>query len=302
MGHDVTVFGCAESECECRVVETLPGAHGEKGSPDDWMLCEWTSLARAVRSSRDFDVIHSNVYLWGAPLAQLASCPMLHTQHTIPYDDDAMLWRLNEGTNVSALSAYQWSEFPDLVPAGIVPHGVALEQFEFAEEPDDYVCYLGRFLESKGPLEAIELAKAAGLKIVLAGPRNDYFDTAISPLIDGNRVIYAGAVDSAQRSRLLARAKALLYPLRSPEPFGLVQVEAMMCGTPVVAPRIGAIPEIVDEGITGATAPDGQDLSTALSIALRLDRRQIRRRAEERFSARQMAQGYLELYHKLLHQ
>lgn len=302
LGHEVTVFGCsdAESECECAFVETLPGPHGANGSPDDWMLCEWKSLAAAVARSEDFDVLHSNVYLWGVPLAQLSACPMLHTQHTVPYDDDATMWRMHPKSYISALSRFQWSEFPDLQPAGIVPHGIAIDQFEFNAEPEDYVCYLGRFIEAKGPREAIELARQAGIPIVLAGPQNEYFDQAIAPLVDGKNVIYRGAVDAAGRTQLLSGARALLYPLLSPEPFGLVQVEAMMCGTPVVAPRIGAIPEIVEDGITGVTAKPGESLLPSLLSALCLSRQEIRRRAVERFSANAMARGYLELYKTMI--
>jgi glycosyltransferase involved in cell wall biosynthesis len=299
LGHEVTVFGCAGAACAGRFVATLPGPHGADGSPDDWMLCEWTNLSRAVAESDQFDMIHSHVYLWGVPLQQLARCPMLHTQHILPYDDDAAMWRLHPGTHVTALSHYQWSSFSDLHPIGIVPHGVAVEQFDFSPEPDDYLCYLGRFVADKGPLDAIALAKSAGLRLLMAGPRNDFFDQQIAPHVDGRQIAYVGAVDAAQRGKLLGGARALLYPLREPEPFGLVQVEAMMCGTPVVATHIGAIPEIVDEDITGCTADRIDRLDDALRRALALDRRTVRAVAERRFSGRRMAEQYLQIYQSI---
>src|SRR5262249_24223586 len=151
-------------------------------------------------------------------------------------------------------------------------------------EPEDYLCYLGRFTPGKGPCEAIDVAKALGLRLVLAGPRNDYFRDHVEPLVDGRTIRYAGYVAGPAKDRLLGGARALVYPLHDPEPFGLVQVEAMMCGTPVAALRVGAVPEIVDEGVTGYTAETADELAAAVERCFRLDRRKIRVRAEERYS------------------
>src|SRR5207302_11313270 len=142
----------------------------------------------------------------------------------------------------------------------------------------------GRFSPGKGPVEAVAAARALGVRILLAGPPNDYFREHVEPLVDGRSVEYAGYVSGAARDRLLGGARALLYPVQEPEPFGLVQVEAMMCGTPVAAIGIGAVPEIIDEGVTGFYASSADDFTDVVLQTLALDRRSVRERGEARFS------------------
>jgi glycosyltransferase involved in cell wall biosynthesis len=136
--------------------------------------------------------------------------------------------------------------------------------------------------------------------LLLAGPRNDYYRAKVEPLVDGRTVEYVGPVGGARRDELLGGARALLYPLQGPESFGLVLLEAMMCGTPVAAVGIGAVPEIVDEGVTGATVATAEELSQAVKRAIALDRRRVRARAAERFSADHMARQYVEVYGRAL--
>jgi glycosyltransferase involved in cell wall biosynthesis len=299
MGHEVSVFAAAGSEVCGELVVTLPGPCGTAGSPSDWQLCEWINLCWAVEQSGRFDVLHSHAYLWGLPLEGLAQAPMVHTLHVCPYENEAGLWSLLPDACVTAVSRYQWSAFPGLRPVAVIHHGVDPDQFPVGLEPEDYVCYLGRFIPGKGPLQAIAAAQALGLRLLLAGPRNDYYHEHVAPVVDGRRVEYVGHVRGPARSQLLRGARALLYPLQDPEPFGLVQVEAMMCGTPVVAMRRGAVPEIIDEGLTGYGADSPDEFARQVPRCFALDRRRIRRRAEERFSAARMAHEYAELYQRL---
>ena len=300
LGHEVTVFGCAGSECDGRLVATVPGPYGAKGAFDDWQLCEWVNLARAVEHSSEFDVLHTHAYLWGLPLGPMSRAPMVHTLHIVPDENNALLWRRYQGANVTAISRHQWTEFPDLRPAAIIPHGVDVSGFTLHEKPDDYVLYLGRFVSGKGPLHAINAAKQLGLRLVLAGPENPYFREHIRPLVDGKEIVYAGYVSGGARDKLLGGARALLYPIQHPEAFGLVLLEAMLCGTPVAAVQLGAVPEIVEEGVTGCMAAGMGDFSKAVLRALECDRRQVRQRAEQRFSAERMARAYVELYERIL--
>jgi glycosyltransferase involved in cell wall biosynthesis len=300
LGHTVTVFACAGSEVCGELVATLPGPYGTAGSPDDWQACEWLNLTRAVAQSGRFDVLHSHAYLWGLPLQALSAAPMVHTLHVSPYEDEARLWSLVPDARVTALSRYQWSAFQEFRPAAVIPHGVDPEQFTFRERPEEYVCFLGRFIPGKGPLEAIAAARAAGVRLLLAGPRNDYFRLHVEPLVDGRAVEYVGFVSGPGRDQLLGGARALLYPIQAPEPFGLVQVEAMLCGTPVVALRLGAVPEVIDEGVTGYTASSAEEFGRQVLRSFALDRRRVRGRALERFSARRMAGEYARLYQELV--
>jgi glycosyltransferase involved in cell wall biosynthesis len=299
LGHEVTVFACAGSEVPGKLVATLPGPYAEGGSPDDWQLCEWLNLCRAVAESARFDVLHSHAYLWGIPLQPLARAPMIHTLHVNPTRDGSLLCSPPDSAYVTALSRYQWSAFPEVRPAAIIPHGVDPEQFTFAPEPEDYVCYLGRFTPGKGPLEAIRTAKALGLRLLLAGPANDYFEQHVRPCL-GPSIEFVGYVSGPERENLLRNARALLYPIREPEPFGLVMLESMMCGTPVAAIRLGAVPEVIDEGITGCVAESMDEFSGAVHAAIALDRRRVRQRAESRFTTERMARAYARLYQQIL--
>jgi glycosyltransferase involved in cell wall biosynthesis len=290
------VFAAGGSDVEGKLVATLPGPYAKTGAPDDWQLCEWINLCHAVRDAEAFDVLHSHAYLWGLPLQPLCPRPMVHTMHVTPYADQLKLRQMFPDAVVTAISKAQWSSFPQLPPVPCIPHGVDADQFTFRQTPDDYVCFLGRFIPGKGPVQAIEAARAAGLPIRLAGPANDYFRDAIEPLVDGKSVQYVGSVAGEQRDQLLGGARALVYPVQAPEPFGLVLVEAMMCGTPVAAIDLGAVSEVVDESVTGVSVkPDG-DFVGAIRRAVQLDRRGVRTRAEERFSSMQMARRYVEVY------
>jgi glycosyltransferase involved in cell wall biosynthesis len=296
LGHEVTVFAAAGSETCGELVTTLPGPYGTAGSPNDWQLCEWINLARAVAESGRFDVLHSHAYLWGLPLQALCRAPLVHTLHVSAYEEEARLCTLFPTARITAISHYQWSSFPEFRPAVVIPHGVDPAQFSFRAEPEDYLCYLGRFIPGKGPLRAVAIARALGLRLLIAGPPNSYFRENIQPRVDGRSVVYAGQVNATERDKLLGGARALLYPLEAPEPFGLVMVEAMMCGTPVAAVGLGAVPEVIDEGVTGYYGQDVEQLIARLPQVLELDRSAVRRRAEQRFSGRRMAEQYAELY------
>jgi glycosyltransferase involved in cell wall biosynthesis len=296
LGHDVTTYAVAGSSAPGEVIETLPGPYGQDGSPGDWQLCEWINLCRAVAASERFEVIHSHAYLWGIPLAPLSRAPMVHTLHVLASEDEAWLRVNAPDACVTAISKAQWSAFPVVAPTAVIPHGVDPAAFTFQEKADDYVCFLGRFTPGKGPLRAIATARALGVRLLLAGPADPYYLEHVSPLVDGRLVEYVGPVGGRDRDALLGGARTLLYPITEAEPFGLVMIEAMMCGTPVVATRIGAVPEIVDEGITGYTGGDAGNLASLVQAAIALDRGRVRQRAEARFSADRMARDYLRVY------
>jgi glycosyltransferase involved in cell wall biosynthesis len=260
------------------------------------------TLCAAVKRSGEFDVMHSHAYLWGIPLEPFAGCPLVHTMHVTPDVNTAAPWELNPASCVTALSEFQWQPYPDLRPAAVIPHGVDVGQHTFQPVRGDYACFLGRFTRCKGPVQAIQAARNVGLPLILAGPRNDYFDTHVAPLVDGDSVVYAGPVYGADRDALLGGAAVLLYPLQCPEPFGLVMVEAMMSGTPVAAYSIGAVPEVLDDGITGAGAVPDEDFTVAIERAMSLDRSTVRQRAIERFSAERMAASYLDVYERVVEQ
>jgi len=300
LGHEITVFGCGGSEVSGTFVETLPGPYAAKGSPADWQLCEWINLCSAIEQSQNFDVMHTHAYLWGIPLEPFSRSTLVHTLHIIPDDDAIKLWKRSPRANVTAISKHQWSSSPELKPCAVIPHAVDLAQFTFQPEPADYVCYLGRFVSGKGPVQAIKAAQSLGLRLLMAGPANAYFRENVQPLIDGTSVEYVGPVRGKERDKLLGGARALIYPIQYPEAFGLVLLEAMFCGTPVAAMRLGTVPEIVDEGVTGFSASSPEDFLPTIKKALRLDRHRVRLQAQQRFSAEHMAHEYAALYERLI--
>lgn len=300
LGHDVTIFGCRGSEPPCGFVETHPGPYGRPGTPGDWQLCDWMTLCAAVEQSSEFDVIHSHAYLWGLPLEQFSRAPMMHTLHTFPYHDERLLLERFPQARVTALSRAQWAGTGSRPPAAVIHHGVDPDRFTFTAKHAGYLFYLGRFIPGKGPLHAIAAARQAGMPIILAGPENEYYRTHVAPLVDGRQVRWVGPVAARERDALLGGAAALLYPLSEPEPFGLVQIEAMMCGTPVVATSIGASPEVIDPGVTGLLARSPDDLPTQVHAALSLDRARVRHAAIARYSARRMAEGYAALAERVI--
>jgi glycosyltransferase involved in cell wall biosynthesis len=298
LGHEVTVFAVAGSSVHGTLVPTLPGIYGRDGAPDNWNVCEFINLCRAVERSSEFDVIHSHAYLYGLPLERLSRAAMVHTLHMMPAAEYVHLWSLYPQACITGISETQWRDFPAQRPAAVVHHGVDDTQFTFRPQPDDYACFLGRFVPGKNPIGAIEAAKSLGIRIVLAGPSNEYYQQRIAPLVDGEQVTYAGPITGEKRNQLLGGARVLLYPNNKPEPFGLVMAEAMMCGTPVAALRCGAVAELLDEGVTGYSAASPDELPAQMLRCFALDRHAIYQRAKERFSAERMARSYVKVYQK----
>jgi glycosyltransferase involved in cell wall biosynthesis len=186
-----------------------------------------------------------------------------------------------------------------------VYHGLDLQQYEFGPEHQGYALFLGRMGPNKNPDGAIRIALAAGFPIVLAGgPQNgrekDYFANAVQPLLADPAVTYLGPVSHQEKVRLLRHAAALVFPIQWDEHFGLVMIEAMACGTPVVACKRGSVPEVVDEGVTGFSGVAEAELVDALPRAATLDRHAIRRRAQERFNIERMADDYVRVYERAL--
>jgi glycosyltransferase involved in cell wall biosynthesis len=301
-GHSVTVFGVAGSESPGDLVCTLPGPYGHPDVPEEWRVAEWVNVARALERADDFDVVHSHGYLYGLPLAPLCSVPMVHTLHVMPPQESAALARLYPSATITALSAHQWSEYPDLQQPRVIPNGIPSEAFTFTAEPDGYLAFLGRFAPGKGVVTAIETARRLGLPIHLAGWANDMYAAEVAPLVDGEAVRFVGPVYGRERDRFLGGAVALLYPITSHEPFGMVMPEAMLCGTPVAAFRVGAVPEIVEEDVTGFTVPVGADLAPAVRSALTLDRTLVARVAADRFSSTAMVLAYETLFEDVIRQ
>src|SRR5947199_9727267 len=199
-----------------------------------------------------------------------------------------------------AISREQANLLSGLNVVDIVLHGVDTEGFKFRETPDDYLLFLGRFTEGKGVLQAIEIARRVGMKLILAAAEVDYYRERVAPHVDGRQIVYAGEVDFAQKVELYGGARALLYPIQAREPFGLVLAEAMACGTPVAALDRGAVREVVDDGVTGMVFADLEQMVNELPRLFDLDRRRVRERAVARFGAARMVEEYIAVYLRIV--
>jgi glycosyltransferase involved in cell wall biosynthesis len=266
-----------------------------------WELCELLNIAAAVERGRDFDVIHYQAEY--APMslafARLSGTPLLHTVHHAPQASEVALWLGYRDAPFVAISRAQARLLADLNVVGVIPHAVDASVLPFRAIPDDYLLFLGRFHPGKGVLESLEVARRAGIRIILAAEENQYYREAIAPFVDERQVIYAGEVGPAEKAALLGGARALLYPLKTAEPFGLVMVEAMCCGTPVAALDCGAVREVVDDGTTGHVFTSLDSLVMGLEDVMALDRAAVRTRALERFGPDRMVDAYVELYASL---
>jgi glycosyltransferase involved in cell wall biosynthesis len=300
-GHRVTLFAAGNSRTAAELHAVYPRGYCEDASLFSWQLHEYLHIAAAFERAADFDVIHSHAYAHALPFTGLVSTPVAHTYHVLPDRDIVGAFARCPEAHLVAASDFHRGLFHGSADVAVVPHGIDTAAFPFGERPGDYLFFLGRLIPDKGAVEAVRLARRVGMRLVLAGPSTDedYFRTQVAPLIDGRDVQYVGPVGAARRNELLAGAAALVYPLLYPEPFGLVLVEAMACGTPVLAPAVGAVPEIVEPGVTGYLAPDVESLAAGLPAVLALDRARVRRAAAERFDYRRMVDGYEAVYRRL---
>ena len=251
----------------------------------------------------DFDIVHGHGEFAHAALLGTRRRHSLTTVHwRVDELDRALFFAGFPDLPVAAISAAQESGIPPSNRAGVVHHGLAEDRYALSDPPGDAVAFLGRMTDQKRPDVAIRVARAAGLPIRLGGTIDvgnpDYFERSVRPLL-GEDATYLGPVDDAAKKDLLGGARALLFPIDWPEPFGLVMIEAMAHGTPVIAWRNGSVPEIVEDGVTGFVVASEAEAVAALGRIGALDRRQVRRRFEARFTAERMARDYLAIYRRL---
>jgi glycosyltransferase involved in cell wall biosynthesis len=311
-GHEVTLFASGDSRtsatlravCEYSLVEAC-----SRGQGYDYHYYFAANVCDALREADRFDIIHCHVDNTLIPASLLSKTPVLHTLHTgLAQDDEWLLLRYPQ-IPVVAISHSQLAAISvqDRPRTQVIHHGCDFDAYDLSTTPGRYLAFLGRMGPHKSPLGAIRIAKKVGLPIVLAGkpesgPEEAYFSEVIKPLIDGKDIVYIGAVNHGQKNDLLKNAIALLFPIQWPEPFGIVMIEAMACGTPVVACNRGSVGEIVDAGKTGFAADSVEMLPRLVQKAASLDRRAVREHAMLRFSHKNMTDAYAQLYESLVSQ
>jgi glycosyltransferase involved in cell wall biosynthesis len=301
-GHDVTLYATADSTTSARLNAIYPHGYWHDEHMWPWELYEMLNLAAAVERAADYDIIHYEAayYPMSLAFARLSPTPIVQTLHHSPSAAEIKLWSRYPEAPFVAISKEQARLLVGLNVVDTVLHGIDTDNFTFQAKPDDYLLFLGRFTEGKGVLQAIEIAKRLGLRLILAAAEGEYYREKIAPHVDGRNIVYYGEADFDAKVKLYGGARALLYPIQAREPFGLVLAEAMACGTPVAALDRGAVREVVDEGVTGMVFDDLEQMANDLPRVFDLDRRRVRERAVERFGVARMVNGYIEVYTRLV--
>jgi glycosyltransferase involved in cell wall biosynthesis len=304
LGHDVTLFATGDSRTLARLRPM--GAEGLRLDPrcHDPAAHHVAMLAHVLAAANEFDVVHFHIDYLHFPLVRATRMRALTTLHgRLDIPDLQPLYRTFDDMALVSISDAQREPLAWARWIGTVHHGVPPDSLAPGAGDGAYLAFLGRVSPEKGLDKAIRIARRAGVRLRIAAKVEKldlaYYEEVIRPLLDGPGVEFVGEIRQGDKSAFLGAATALLFPIDWPEPFGLVQIEAMACGTPVIAFARGSVPEVVEPGVTGAIVRDEDEAVAAVARVARLDRARIRRRFEERFSARRMARDYVALYREV---
>jgi len=306
LGHDVTLFASGDSITVANLVPCVPKALRLDASVLDPIPYYMLMLDRVRQRVDDFDVLHFHIDQFHFPLFRPIAGRTVTTLHGRQDLPDLLPLYLGFGDMpLVSISNAQRRPVANANFVGTVHHGIPAHLHRgIAKAADGYLAFLGRISPEKRPDRAISIARALGipLKIAAKVDRVDevYFRRQIEPLLEGGGVEFIGEINDHQKTLFLGEAQALLFPVDWPEPFGLSMIEAMACGTPVLAFRCGSVPEIVEDGITGAIVETMDEAIAALPRVIALDRKKVRQRFEQRFSATRMAKDYVGIYRSLL--
>jgi glycosyltransferase involved in cell wall biosynthesis len=301
-GHCVTLFASGDSRTSAELVACSQRGLRLDPRVKDTVASTLLELHEVYRRADDFDLIHSHVDYLVFPFARLSKTPTISTAHgRLDLDEVRHLYQCFPEHCLISISNDQRTPLPDANWIGTVYHGMDLSQFHFRPTPGDYLVFLGRMSPEKRPDRAIAIAREVGMRLVMAAKvdptERAYFEACIAPMIAASPCVeFIGEVDEAEKDELLGGAYAYLFPIDWPEPFGLTMVESMATGTPVVAYRAGAVPEVLVNGVTGFVCDSVREMTMAVERVASLDRHACRDHVECRFSQSAMADGYERLY------
>jgi glycosyltransferase involved in cell wall biosynthesis len=298
-GLDVTLFATADSETGARLVGSAPTGYSEDPALDV-KVWEALHISAVFERAAEFDLIHNSFDFLPLSYSALVDTPVVTTIHGFSSEWIVPVYeKYNGRTHYVAIS--DADRHPRLDYLATIHHGIDMAQFELGAGAGGYLLFFGRIHPDKGAVEAVRVAGAAGMPLVIAGivQDRDYFERLVSPLVDGERVRYVGPVDATGRSELLGGAAALLHLVNFEEPFGFSVVEAMACGTPVIATARGSMPELVRPGENGFLVASEAEAVAAVEAAVKLDRAAVRASVEHRFSVERMVDEYVEAYERV---
>lgn len=304
-GHDVTLFASGDSVTSAELVPVCERALRLDGNCVDPLAHHIVLMEHVFKRAHEFDILHFHVDYLHFPLSRRQETSHLTTLHgRLDLPDLVPLYREFPDMNLVSVSNAQRRPLPWANWVSTVYHGLPKDLYPINEHPGDYLAFIGRISPEKGVDRAIEIARRSQTRLRIAAKVDradrEYFATVIKPLLDDPLVEYIGEIGEDRKGDLLGNARALLFPIDWPEPFGLAMIEAMACGTPVIAFRRGSVPEVVDNGLTGLIVDDVEGAVRAVDEVTRLSRRTCRRVFEQRFTAARMAREYLALYELVL--
>ncbi len=304
-GHEVTLFASGDSQTQATLEAACAKALRLDANCRDQLAHHMILLNRVARCAERFDIIHFHIDYLHFPLFAAGSVPSLTTMHgRLDLPDLPALMREFSMMQLASISNAQRAPLPWANWCGTVYHGLPPDLLTLGQGQGGYLAFIGRISPEKGPERAIEIARRVGLPLVMAAKVDrvdqEYFKECVEPLLTDPLIEFVGEIGDHEKQALIGDATALLFPIDWPEPFGLVQIEAMACGTPVIAFRRGAVPEIVENGVTGLIVNSVEEAVAAIPAAQRLDRETIRRRFDERFQVERMTRDYVALYTRLI--
>lgn len=304
-GHEVTLFASGDSTTSAELIAPCRRSLRLDDACQDQLAQHFIMLEQVNNQAGRFDLIHFHVDYLHYPFSQRHRCPHVTTLHgRLDLPELPALYREYPDVPVISISDAQRKPLPWLNWQGTVYHGLPRNLHTFRERPGDYLAFLGRIHQEKRVDRAIEIARRTGRKLKIAAKIDksdqEYFHRDIEHLFQDPLVEYLGEVGGKEKDEFLGNAAALLFPIDWPEPFGLVMIEAMACGTPVIAWRCGSVPEVMDDGVTGFVVESLDEAVQAVERVATLDRCRCRRVFEERFSDERMARDYLALYRQIV--
>lgn len=305
LGHEVVLYASGDSRTRAELRATTPHALRLDGRVKDPLAHHLVMLERVRQEAAEFDVVHFHTDYLHFPLSRVTGTAHLTTLHgRLDGPDLQPLFSAFAEVPVVSISRAQREPLPRANWVDTVHHGLPVELLRFQPRSDGYLAFIGRFSAEKRPELAVEIARRTGRRLKIAAKidpaEREYFEEVVRPLLGHPHVEYVGEIDEAAKGEFLGRAAALLFPIDWPEPFGLVMIEALACGTPVIAYRRGSVAEVLSHGETGFVCDGLHEATRAVGWLDRIDRARCRRIFEERFSVARMAQDYLAAYRKVL--